>query len=49
MPTCFRTANIRGEVPFFYSSILDDAMAFDAAIAMNLTVRKFDLPDERNC
>jgi hypothetical protein len=43
IPSAFRLANITGDIPFFYSGILHDAMQFDALIAMVLTIQRVHL------
>jgi hypothetical protein len=43
IPAAFRMANIKGDIPFFYSHILQDAMQFDAMIALVLTIQRIHL------
>jgi hypothetical protein len=43
LPSAFRMANIRGDIPFFYSRIIHDTMQFDALIALVLTVQRMHL------
>lgn len=43
IPAAFRMANIMGDIPFFYSRILHDAMQFDALIALVITVQRIHL------
>ena len=44
MPSAFRMANTNGDTPFFYSTIIHDAMQFDVLIAMVLTIQRVHLP-----